>query len=334
MLNKVKKVEVSAPARIHLGLIDCGFATDRQYGGAGISIDGLFTKLTCRPSKNWEITFNELLDISQRTVQEVDRLLKQLDEFVNPSSIVVESMAPEHSGFGSKTALLLSIAASVFTTDQKTINKDEIVKITRRGGASGIGVNSFWNGGLIVDGGHAIPKNDRVFTPSSCRIPTQVPPIISSKEMPNDWKIALFYDPKTTKVEGEKEIQIFRENLPIENLQCLTTMALIFHGLLPSVHEHDLPSFKRIIRNLNETGMKKVEVAYQTTSTQRFLKDLWEKECGAGLSSFGPGVFVIDEFTGNDFIFAENIASKLGLLKIGEYAFRNSGASITTEYGT
>ncbi len=334
MLNKVKKVEVSAPARIHLGLIDCGFATDRQYGGAGISVDGLFTKLTCRPSKNWEITFNELLDISQRTFLEVDSLLNRLDEFVHPSSIVVDSMAPEHTGFGSKTALLLSITASVFAADQKEINKDEIVKITRRGGASGIGVNSFWNGGLIVDAGHAIAKNERVFTPSSCRIPTRLPPIISSKELPHNWRIALFYDPKTSRVGGEREIQFFRENLPIENLQCLTTMALIFHGLLPSVHEQDLSSFKKIVRSLNETGMKKVEVAYQTTSTQQFLKNLWEKECGAGLSSFGPGVFVIDESTGNDFIFAENIASKLGLLKIGEYGFRNSGASITTEYGT
>ena len=65
----------------------------------------------------------------------------------------------------------------------------ELAKIVGKGRTSGIGVESFENGGFIIDGGHRAMKN-RGFVPSSASCATP-PPIIARYDFPEDWKIIL-----------------------------------------------------------------------------------------------------------------------------------------------
>lgn len=329
MQKRLQKVKVCAPPRIHMGLIDCGRATDRLYGGAGFSFDGLCTSVSASPAEEWRVEFADQVKHSLRTEDEVDQLISRLEDVdVPPVEITIDKMAPEHVGLGSKTTLLQSVALAAFCARNIPYSKSHIVKLTRRGGASGIGVNTFWSGRLIVDGGHHLAKQDRQFQPSSHRVPDNIPPILARVDMPKDWSVAIFYDPNFLGIEGKREALIFSEVMPVEEIQCLTALSLIYHGVLPSIHEHNLKTLSAAIHDLNNTGMKKIEVSQQSVMTQKCLAAFWQNGLPAGLSSFGPCIYVIGETNGEEIETAKKIATTYALIDLGKYHFRKRGVTI------
>src|SRR6185369_4242893 len=156
---------VSTSPRLHLGLLDCGNATLRQFGGIGLAIDGLRTEVHAVPSVAWEIDYEKDVHLSQRTHGDVQALLERLHDVLPATRISVKSSAPEHMGLGSKTSLLLAITTAAFAVYKKKLPRQEIIKLTQRGGTSGAGVNLFWEGGLVIDSGHDIPPEARTFAP-------------------------------------------------------------------------------------------------------------------------------------------------------------------------
>lgn len=328
MIKTVQKVKISAPPRLHLGLIDCGNATHRMYGGAGVAIDGHLTELYASPTERWEVSFLEKVKISTRTQKEVENLIDSIQEKISPSKILVKTSPPEHIGLGSKTTLLLAIATAAYASVGEPLDQEAITKLVKRGGASGIGINSFWTGGLVVDGGHQVPKHERIFAPSSFRVVEKTPPVIAKVKMPKEWKVSLFSDPNAGKIDGLKEADVFRRVTPIEDIQCLTTLSLIYHGILPSIHEKNLELFQKSIVGINNIGMKKIEVDLQTNSTKKFLQLLWENNIAAGVSSFGPCIYVIDVEESEKHQYAMRLSTEMGLSNLGTYDFRNRGVSV------
>lgn|GEM_PF-2894591 len=71
------KVKVIAPARLHLGLIDCGNATDRLFGGIGLTIDGIGTEIISSTSKYWEVKY-KTNNISPQTKKFILAAIKNL----------------------------------------------------------------------------------------------------------------------------------------------------------------------------------------------------------------------------------------------------------------
>lgn len=312
-----------------MGLLDCGHATGRLYGGLGVAVDGLSTMVSAKAADVWRIEFAEKIQTSLRTTSDVEALVGRLNGIVEPSHITIQSAAPEHMGLGSKTTLLLATATAALAARRQALERGKIVALTQRGGASGAGVNLFWEGGMIADGGHRVKPADRTFTPSSARIPDAIPPIISHTAMPSHWKVRLCYDPSFSLVEGSREVNLFRQAMPIADIQCLTALALVYHGILPSVLEHDLQSFGQHLEQMNAVGMKAVEVSHQTEATQRFLKALWAERIAAGLSSFGPCVYSVTEEDSSDLEKTLALATEHGLADLGAYGFKNTGSSIS-----
>jgi len=329
MINSEYSVNVTAFPRVHMGLLDCGYATERLYGGLGVAVDGLFTQISASPADEWRVVFSKKIQASLRTSNDMASLVQRLERAMEPSCITVENMAPEHLGLGSKTTLLLGTTTAALAARRQPLNRETIIDLTKRGGASGIGVNLFWEGGMIADGGHKIRPADRIFAPSSSKKPYAIPPIISRLKMPSDWKIRLCYDPSFHKIEGEREVEMFRKVMPIADIQCLTAIALVYHGILPSVLEVDLKCFANVLRQMNAVGMKDVEVRCQTAATRQFLDIMWSEQIAAGLSSFGPSVFVVGEKDSPDMDIAHEVANEQGLINLGLFDFKNTGASIS-----
>lgn len=320
---------VKANPRLHLGLLDCGDSTLRQFGGVSMAINGLHTEVSACLSNDWSITFAKTTALSPRTYKELDELLMRLSKKYKSTSIHIKSTAPEHMGLGSKTTLFLSIAlVTAQLSDEHYTNKD-VVKVTGRGGTSGAGINLFWHGGLIVDAGHNTPPGERNFAPSSARTPSVVPIINARSNISKEWRIALFFDPAGKSIEGTTEKEIFASAMPIPEIDNLRALAAVYHGVLPAVREHDLVGFARALSSLNQTGMKAIELSYQTNATKQFLKLLWNQGMAAGLSSFGPVVFVIVEEDQNiaQATVAE-VALQCGLSSLGVFSPINVGASI------
>lgn len=328
MVELSKQVTVSAPSRLHLGLIDCGHTTRRLFGGSGISIEGPRTVVTAQNSPKWSVTFTSGLSPSERCHQDLDQLLRRLDTVIKPVSLTVISCAPEHMGLGSKTSLLLSVTTASLVAREALDHPTTAIHLTERGGTSGIGVNSFWTGGLITDAGHPTKDNDRLFAPSSRRKPKKAPPVLARVKMPSTWEVHLFYDAQYSPIEGIKEQEIFSNSMPFEDLQNFSVLAAIYHGVLPAVLEKDINTLSTALRDLNGHGMKAVEVSYQTKKTQAFLEQAWKQGLACGLSSFGPIVYSIETRQVRPESSAIALSQDYKLTHFGTYCFNNSGVKI------
>lgn len=328
MTETVNAVTVSAPSRLHFGLHDCGYATPRLFGGVGVMVDGFETVVEARLSDTSSANF-ECDSPGTQTIEAVNGLVGRIESSVGSVAVNVLSMAPEHSGLGSKTSLLLAISAASKLVRQPDLRsadiKEEVSLITERGGTSGVGINGFWTGGLIVDGGHAA-GNSRNFEPSSRRKPDRIPPVITNIPMPQHWKVQLFEDPDSHKYSGRSEVDLFGKVMPIDRSEILDSMNVTFHGILPATIEEDLEAFAIAIRKFNEVGMKAYEIQHQTSRTNRLLQSLWKHEMAAGLSSVGPTVYcVVDTASAKSSPDPTVIASDIGANFVGEFGFNNSG---------
>lgn len=327
-MGKSKKgVKVTTSPRLHLGLLDCGTASDRLFGGVGLMIDGLHTVVAAYPAADWSISYGVGARSSVRTMTDVRGLIGRLSEQCEPMKIQVIKTPFEHMGFGSKTSLLLSITHATSTAAGNTLSREEMIRITNRGGTSGAGVNLFWQGGLIIDAGHSVDAADREFKPSSESSYRDIPPINARIDFPDGWRVSLFYDPLGKNIEGKKESEIFAESMPLPEIESLWAIAAAYHGILPSVKEQNMAMFTNAIKGINVSGMKRIEVMYQTEHTQNFLGKMWDVGVAAGLSSFGPLVFSVTDNT-KDEEFVQSMAEKYHLECLGTYSPNNKGALV------
>jgi beta-ribofuranosylaminobenzene 5'-phosphate synthase len=327
MADLSKESLVSAPSRLHLGLIDCGNTTMRLFGGSGIALEGPRTVVAAKPASEWKVEYAPNNTPNSRGQQDVLRLIHEMKDRIDPVLLKVFHSAPEHKGLGSKTSLLLSIATASLAVYQSETNIDEITKLTKRGGTSGIGINSFWVGGFITDNGHP-NLQEREFAPSSARNPEKVPQVLARLNMPDMWHAHLFYDPKTPIIEGEMEKGIFTNSMPLDDLENLKALAATYHGVIPAIQDKDISALAMALQNLNSSGMKAIELNLQTDVTKAFLDKAWGQQKACGLSSFGPTIYGIEPKDTELDKSLELMARSFGLRKIGTYGFDNKGMSL------
>lgn len=328
----VIQVQVSAPARLHMGLLDCGNSTGRLFGGAGLAVDGLDTTITCRRSKDWKVTFASETEtaLSERARSDLNNLITTLSKSLGPKELTVNSTTPEHKGLGSKTSLLMAASAAAHFVEGIT-DRQRITAATGRGGTSGIGINTFWEGGLVVDSGHR-ENRIREFAPSSVRHVTDKPFVLNHVYPPSDWTVQLFFDPSFSVIDGDRERQIFQQAMPIDDIENLRCIAAIHTGVIPAFIAQDIDELREALIVLNTNGMKAVEVAHQTSLTQEFIRLGWQKSFAIGLSSFGPIVYEIGNTSSASRRKLVAHAQEVGMKYMGEYPFDSTGASINSTY--
>lgn len=118
-------VAVSTPSRTHWGLLDCGYASDRLFGGVGAAIDGFRTDVQAALVEEGEagIVYNPtaeldpMLHMSDRTCDELDEIVGRFNAHMqdNLVRLTVSQTAPEHMGLGSKTSLEMATVYALGT---------------------------------------------------------------------------------------------------------------------------------------------------------------------------------------------------------------------------
>ncbi|MGH8502304.1 MAG: beta-ribofuranosylaminobenzene 5'-phosphate synthase family protein [Gammaproteobacteria bacterium] len=224
-------VKVEAPARLHLGFMDLNGGLGRRFGGIGLTIEGVATRLSVTRSASFSASGPE----AERALEHAQSLLGQL-RLPHAVAIRIFEAIPSHVGLGSGTQLALAVGTAIARLYDLDLSTREIGQMLNRGERSGVGIGSFDMGGFVVDGGRG--RDD------------QLPPVTARLEFPARWRVVLVHDCSGKGLHGAQEIGAFEAlpEFPAERAAHLCRLVLM--QILPAVVEAQLPAVGRGINEL------------------------------------------------------------------------------------
>ena len=293
-------MEIETSARLHLSLIDLNGLEGRLDGGIGITLENPSLKIECSETYDeTRVIFDDKVNIQNKSIYEskIFEATDKMNEYLKIDSnylFKVNEIYPIHQGLGLGTQLALSIAKLISSSNEMDMDVINLAKIIQRGGTSGIGVYSFDNGGLIVDGGHKKSIKDDYLPSSASKVAP--PPLIARYDFPKKWDIILITPNIPQGASGKKEVNIFQTYSPIsiDDVQQISYLTLM--KLMPAIIEEDLENFGDAVNKIQTLGFKKVERNLQDSIINNLLDNM--KEMGipcVGMSSFGPTCFGITD---------------------------------------
>ncbi|NOZ82651.1 MAG: hypothetical protein GXN98_02365 [Euryarchaeota archaeon] len=275
---------VSAPARIHISLIDLNGSLGRVDGGAGFALREPRVEVRVERAEGLRV-YGMHAEVAEKAAKRV------LSAYSLPGAEVEVLRAyPRHVGLGSGTQLSLAVAAGICRAYGIEKGVRELAELTGRGGTSGIGVAAFESGGFVLDGGHARALK-REFLPSSAST-APPPPVLLRRDMP-DWEIAVVLPAAGERVHSRREVNIFRDFCPLPLSQVQELCHILLMKLLPALAEQDIEGFGEGINMIQEVGFKRIEVMLQRREVRELLRECQRLSYGAGLSSFGPVIYAL-----------------------------------------
>lgn len=285
-----KQVRVLSSARLHMGFFDLHGGLGRKFGSIGLSIDAPCIELTANASDKLAVTSNSNLPVAH-----LERVRKIAEAFMRQQNISgglvlsISQVIPEHAGLGSGTQMALAVGSVINKLYGLALSTQQISGLTGRGGRSGIGIASFDQGGLLIDGGRAIDAKD-----------SAMPPLLARYAFPDEWRILLIFDYGFTGVHGNEELEAFKK-LPVfpENLAAHLCRHVLMQAM-PALVERDLQAFGNSIQVLQKHVGDYFAPAqggrYASRKVANVLEYL-EKDGLAcfGQSSWGPTGFAVFE---------------------------------------
>ena len=271
-------VTVTVPARLHFGFLDLNGDLGRRFGGIGLAIGGVRTRVVV--SRGTEVT------VTGADVRRARRYVEALYAALGLSGgchVGVEEAAPAHSGLGSGTQLALAIAAGLRRLHGLPLDVRGDAVRAGRGARSGLGVGLFDEGGVIVDGGRGAASDTA--------------PVVSRLPFPQDWRVVLVLDPARTGIHGDDESAAFARLPPFAAADAAHLCRVVLMQALPALAEGDLQEFAAAISEMQRRlgayfaplqgghGFSSPDVAGALDLLQG------EGALGRGQSSWGPTGF-------------------------------------------
>jgi beta-ribofuranosylaminobenzene 5'-phosphate synthase len=168
---------------------------------------------------------------------------------------------------------------------------EKMQNLSGRGAASGVGIHSFFTGGVIWDVGHRADAA-RQLLPSGSTTGTGIAPLATRMPFPGAWRVMLLL-PAERPMTGQEEIKFFVENAPVPKVEALSTMAALYHGVLPAILLGDYSALASALAEVHRVGFKARELGRWSPQLQMVLATLSKDGFAAGLSSVGPLIYVI-----------------------------------------
>lgn len=275
----IERVTVTVPARLHLGFVDLNGGLGRRFGSLGIALDTPRTRLSMRRGSSLSVTGPS----AERVRRYLATLIGQFrgDDRLH---VTIETAIPEHVGLGSGTQLSLATGIAYCRMNGITANVRELAQLLERGARSSIGIATFEQGGVVLDGGRG--ASDRP------------PPVLSRLPFPEDWRILLIFDGSQRGLHGAEEVAAFQHlpAFPAESAAHLCRLVLMV--ALPALAEQDLDRFGGAIAELQRV----IGDYFAPAQGARFMSAgvaevlAWLEANGIkgiGQSSWGPTGFAI-----------------------------------------
>lgn len=281
VIHLKKNVTVIAPARLHLGFMDMNGELGRNFGGLGLTLADVNTRLRVQESDTTIVEGPS----SVRALKYANLLLEQYapDRNVN---IEIEHAIPEHAGLGSGTQLGLAVCSAISRLFDLDIDITAIAKLTDRGARSGIGLGAFRQGGFIVDGGRGGK--------------TIIPPVISRMVFPEQWRLVLIFDHRLSGLNGSNEKAAFKQLKPMDPGLSANICRTVLMRVLPALVESNIQDFGKGITYIQQSVGDYFANYQGGRYSSKLVADalMWMEDQGAygvGQSSWGPTGFALVE---------------------------------------
>ena len=194
-----RAVEVTAPCRLHFGLLSFGQPSRRQWGGVGVMVDHPAVRLSARPAQSLQISGL----MADRTEHFVRCWASYQGWTGTPGcQLQIQQMAAAHSGLGTGTQLGLSVATALNAMyDMPQPAPAELAASVDRGLRSAVGTYGFADGGLIVERG---------------KLPGEaVSPLDMRLDLPENWRFVLIHPRAGEGLSGAAEQTAFQRLPPV-----------------------------------------------------------------------------------------------------------------------
>ncbi|MEZ0394176.1 MAG: beta-ribofuranosylaminobenzene 5'-phosphate synthase family protein [Desulfurococcaceae archaeon] len=269
-------VEVVAPSRIHLGMLNPAWPSlGRLYVSAGLAVDRPRTVVRARRCR--EASLDGPYEEHERLA-----LLSLLRELGLAACVEVVEAPPRHVGLGSTTQLLLATVLAAARTHGAEVDMAAVARRLGIGRRSGVGFHAFLRGGFIVDGG--LRPGD-----------AGPPPLLLRLEFPEEWRVVVAL-PRGRGLAGAGEERAFSALSALEAPGHVAEASrVLFTQLLPAVVERDFQEFARALGRLQEIVgaiFGPVQGGTFSPTSAELVRALREAGLeGVGQSSWGPAIY-------------------------------------------
>lgn len=266
----------------------------RRNGGLGFATNGPSITVAVSPSADLEITDGRAKPsaaIELKALKDHLRTTLQQLKLDGGAKIEIDGDMRTHQGLGSGTAIRLACIEGLALLSGRMISRAEIVALSHRGGTSGIGVNTYFDGGFVLDSG--VQNQENEFVPSSYAQGPKKPLSLVQLSMP-DWPMLLCIPNKCRPKTQEEELEFFRRTAPLSASSSYEAAYYATFGLASAILETDYDAFCAALNKMQNVEWKRAE--REEHGVELRVVDEALRRSGAdcvALSSLGPLVMVL-----------------------------------------
>jgi beta-ribofuranosylaminobenzene 5'-phosphate synthase len=275
----VTEIVVTAPARLHFGMLDPAGLGARRFGGFGVGVDSPRVVVGVRPRSG------DALIVAGSQAERATTFARRARTMFGLSSgveVQVREAIPPHMGLGSGTKLGLAIARALAELAGISAGPEQLAEASGRGARSSVGCWTFAAPGLVVEAG--VPDGG------------WISPVVARYPMPERWRCVLAMPLGVEGVSGDAEERFFgrlRQSAAAEP----RVSRLLLTALLPGLLTGDIDEFgaalTQIQREMGSIFAAKQGGVFHPRAAP-LVDALLALGVGAvGQSSWGPSVYGI-----------------------------------------
>lgn len=284
-----ESLQIAIRPRIHVGLLSMHGGGYRKNGGIGFAVEDPKTFVEVSRASEFAVSDNRknpLTRCERALIGQIVDSVQQVEGFKWSVSCRLTGDARPHVGLGMGTGVRLAILESIYRLNGVEPDADLLVRRSGRGGTSGIGIRTYFHGGMVVDLG--VRNHDQQFLPSSTGRPGSPPPVLAHTDMPA-WAVCLCLPMHLRPRTQAEEREFFRRTTPISKISAYETTYHALFGVYAAAMEENLEAFCKAIDHLQTVEWKLQERKQYGTGVEDCTAKL--KNCGMvgiGMSSLGP----------------------------------------------
>jgi len=221
----VTEIVVTAPARLHFGMLDPAGLGARRFGGFGVGVESPRVVVGVSARSGEEVAVSGAQAERAATFA---RRAQSAFGYGGGVEVHVYEAIPPHIGLGSGTKLGLAIACGLSVLAGRSAGPEQLAAVSGRGARSSVGSWTFAAPGLVVEAG--VPDGG------------WLSPLVARYPMPQQWRCVLALPLGVEGLSGDAEERFFvrlRQAAPAEP----RVSRLLLTALLPGLLTRDIDEF-------------------------------------------------------------------------------------------